>query len=109
MLHHKDRIFNISRLQKRNEEIEKELIKSEKKYNTINQNIKEIQTKLSGLKENKARNEATIEGIDLRKKDLLYSVKSDLNILNENSILSQSDLNDISPENFPSLEYQSKK
>jgi chromosome segregation protein len=75
----------------------------------INQNIKEIQSNLSDLKENKARNEATIEGIENRKKDLLYSVKSELNIDNENSILSQSDLNNVSPENLPSLEDQTQK
>ena len=94
---------------RRNEEIENELIEAEKKYNLINQNIKEIQSKLSDLKENKARNEATIEGIENRKKDLLYSVKSELNIDNENSILSQSDLNNVSPENLPSLEDQTQK
>ena len=44
-------------------------MQAEKKYNLINQNIKEIQSKLSNLKENKARNEATIEGINDRKKD----------------------------------------
>ncbi len=94
---------------RRNEEIENELIEAEKKYNLINQNIKEIQSKLSDLKENKARNEATIEGIEKRKKDLLYSVKSELNIDNENSILSQSDLNNVSPENLPSLGKQTQK
>jgi chromosome segregation protein len=100
---------NLENTKKRNEEIQKELNLSEKKYNTINQNIKEIQIKLSGLKENKARNEATVEGIENRKKDLLYSVKSELKIDNEESILSQSDLNDVSPENLPSLEDQSQK
>ena len=100
---------NLENTKKRNEEIEKELMESEKKYNLINQNIKEIQQKLSGLKENKARNEATIEGIENRKKDLLFSIKSELNIENEVSILSQSDLNDIDPENMPSLENQSQK
>ena len=100
---------NLENTKKRNEEIENELIESEKKYNSINQNIKEIQIKLSGLKENKARNEATIEGIENRKKDLLYSVKSELNISNEDSILPQSDLNEISPENLPSLDEQSQK
>ena len=100
---------NLENTKKRNEEIEIELISSEKKFNAINQNIKEIQLKLSGLKENKARNEATIEGIENRKKDLLYSVKNELNIENEESILSQSDLNQISPENLPSLEEQSQK
>ena len=100
---------NLENTKKRNQEIESELVESEKKYNSINQNIKEIQLKLSKLKENKARNEATIEGIENRKKDLLYSVKSELNIDNENVILSQSDLNDVSPEAFPSLEEQLQK
>ena len=100
---------NLENTKRRNEEIENELIEAEKKYNLINQNIKEIQSKLSNLKENKARNEATIEGIENRKKDLLYSVKSELNINNENSIFSQSDLNNVSPENLPSLEDQTQK
>ncbi len=100
---------NLENTKKRNEEIENELIQSEKKYNLINHNIKEIQSNLSKLKENKARNEATVEGIENRKKDLLFSIKSDLNIDNEDSILSQSDLNDIAPENLPTLEVQSKK
>ena len=73
------------------------------------QKIKEIQLKLSGLKENKARNEATIEGIENRKKDLLYSVKNELKIENEESILSQSDLNEITPENLPTIEDQLQK
>ena len=100
---------NLENTKKRNEEIENELIESEKKYNSINENLKEIQLKLSSFKENKARNEATIEGIENRKKDLLYSVKSELNISNEESILPQSDLTQFSPEDLPSIEDQSKK
>ena len=100
---------NLENTKKRNEEIENELLEAEKKYNAINQNIKEIQTKLSELKENKARNEATIEGIENRKKDILYSVKSELNIHNENEILPNSDLNQISPDKLPTLEEQSAK
>ena len=100
---------NLENTKKRNEEIENELLEAEKKYNAINQNIKEIQIKLSELKENKARNEATIEGIENRKKDLLHSVKSELNILHENEILPNSDLNQISPDNLPTLDDQSKK
>ncbi len=100
---------NLENTRKRNEEIENELIKSEKKYSLISQNIKELQLKLSELRENKARNEATIEGIENRKKDLLYSVKSELKIENEENILSQSDLNEISPEILPSLDEQLKK
>ncbi|MDC0524877.1 chromosome segregation protein SMC [Pelagibacteraceae bacterium] len=100
---------NLENTKKRNEEIENELIEAEKKYNLINQNLKQIQLKLSELKENKARNEATVEGIENRKKDLLHSVKNELNINDEVSILPQSDLNDISPDSLPSLEEQSQK
>ena len=100
---------NLENTKKRNEEIENELTESETKYDAINQNLKEIQVKLSGLKENKARNEATIDGIENRKKDLLYSVKSELNIENEESILHQSDLSQVSPEDLPSLEDQTQK
>ena len=43
---------NLENTKKRNEEIENELIDAEKKYNSINQNLKEIQSKISDLKEN---------------------------------------------------------
>ncbi|MDC0530006.1 chromosome segregation SMC family protein [Pelagibacteraceae bacterium] len=100
---------NLENTKKRNEEIESELIEAEKKYNRINENLKEIQSKFSDLKENKARNEATVEGIENRKKDLLHSIKNELNIDDEASVLSQSDLNNISPDSLPTLEEQSKK
>ena len=44
-----------------------------------------------------------------RKKDLLYSVKNELGIENETSILPQSDLNEIDIENLPSIEEQTDK
>ncbi|MDC3104246.1 chromosome segregation protein SMC [Candidatus Pelagibacter bacterium] len=100
---------NLENTKKRNEEIATELIEAEKKHNLINQNLREIQLKLSGLKENKARNEATIEGIDNRKKDLLYSVKNELRIENEKSLFSQSDLSNLAEENLPSIDKQSEK
>ncbi len=100
---------NLENTKKRNQEIEIELIEAEKKYNSINQNVKEIQSKLSDLKENKARNEATIEGIDNRKKDLLYSVKSELGIESEISLLARSDLSNLVEENFPNIDDQTKK
>ena len=100
---------NLENTKKRNEEIENELIAAEKKYNLINQNLKEIQIKLSDLKENKARSEATIEGIENRKKDLLYSIKNELNIDNETSVLPESDLSHLSPDNLPSIEEQIQK
>ena len=100
---------NLENTKKRNEEIEIELIEAEKKFNVINKNLKEINLKFSNLKENKARNEATIEGIENRKKDLLYSVKSELNIENETFLLTQSDLSNLSSENLPSIKEQTEK
>tara|TARA_Y100000992_G_C21271717_1_gene497297 strand:- start:201 stop:2645 length:2445 start_codon:yes stop_codon:yes gene_type:complete len=102
-------IQNLENTKKRNEEIELELIEVEKKHNAINENLKQIISKLSSLKESKARNEATIEGIENRKKDLLYSVKSELNIDNETSLLANSDLSNLSKEDLPSIEVQSQK
>ncbi len=100
---------NLENTKKRNEEIEIELTEVEKKYNFINQNLKEILSKLSDLKENKARQEATIEGIENRKKDILYSVKNDLNAENEIALLANSDLNNLQKEDLPSIEEQTKK
>ena len=100
---------NLENIKKRNEEIEKELIEAEKKFSLINENLRNIQLKLTDLKESKARNEATVEGIENRKKDLLYSVKNELNIENESSILPQSDLIEIDPGNLPSIKEQSEK
>ena len=100
---------NLENIKKRNEEIANELSEAEKKYSSINENLREIQLKLIDLKENKARNEATVEGIENRKKDLLYSVKNELNIDSETSLLPQSDLNEVEIDNFPSIEEQSEK
>ena len=100
---------NLENIKRRNEEIASELSQAEKKYSAINENLREIQLKLLELKESKARNEATVEGIENRKKDLLYSVKNELNIDSETSLLPQSDLNELELENFPSIEEQSEK
>jgi len=102
-------IQNVENTKKRSEELDLELNKAEEKYNLINQNIKEIQEKFSILRENKARSEATVEGIDQRKKDLVYSIKNDLNIENENNIFSISDLALLDPSDYPSVEKQELK
>ena len=99
-------IQNIENTKKRSEELEEELSRAEEKYNLINENLKEIQEKFSMLRENKARSEATIEGIEKRKKDLVYSIKNDLQLDNENKLLSISNLSDLALEAFPSLEKQ---
>ncbi len=100
---------NLENIKRRNKEIETELLDAENKFSAINENLREIQLKLTELKENKARNEATIEGIENRKKDLLYSLKNELGIESETSILPQSDLSDLEIENFPSIEEQAEK
>ena len=100
---------NLENIKRRNEEIASELSQAEKKYSAINENLREIQSKLIELKESKARKEATVEGIENRKKDLLYSVKNELNIDSETSLLPQSDLNELELENFPSIEEQTEK
>jgi chromosome segregation protein len=99
-------IQNIENTKKRSEELDQELARAEEKYNLINQNLKEIQEKFSILRENKARSEATIEGIEKRKKDLVYSIKNDLQLDNENNLLSISNLNNLIPETYPNLEKQ---
>ena len=100
---------NLENTKKINEEIQRELTEAERKHELINQNLKEIQIKLSDLKEKKARNEATIEGIDNRKKDLMQSVKNELDIENDISLLSQSNLSDLSIENYPKIDEQAEK
>ena len=102
-------IQNLENTKKRTEELAEDLNKAEKKYNLISDNLKEIQEKFTILRENKARNEATIEGIDQRKKDLIYSLKNELNIENENTLLGISDLNNLEEINFPTIEQQEVK
>jgi chromosome segregation protein len=99
-------IQNVENTKKISEELNEELIKAEIKYNLINENLKEIQENFSILRENKARSEATIDGIEKRKKDLVYSIKSDLKLDNENNLLSISNLSTYTSENYPSLEKQ---
>jgi chromosome segregation protein len=102
-------IQNLENTKKRSEELQVELNKAEEKYNQINLNLKEIQEKFTILRENKARSEATLEGIERRKKDLIYSIKNDLNLENEGNLLPISDLNNIEKENMPTIEVQEEK
>ncbi len=96
-------IQNLENTKKINKELEDELIQSENKFNSINSNIKLIQENLSNLREKKARNEATIDGIESRKKDLFYTVTSELNIENETKLLASAELD---LDNLPSINSQ---
>ena len=102
-------IQNLENTKKRSEEIEVELNKAEEKYNLININLKDIQEKLAVVRENKARNEATIEGIEKRKKDLIYLIKSDLKVDDESSLFMISDLKNTEPGKLPKIDEQEEK
>ena len=96
-------IQNLENTKKRSSELEEELKISEEKFNSINHNIKDIQEKLATLRENKARNDATLEGIEARKKDLFYSINKELGVDNEAKLLSIANLD---MDNLPDIETQ---
>ena len=98
---------NLENTKKDSEELEIQIEKAEEKYNFINKNLSSIQEKFAVLRENKARFEATIEGIDQRKMDLIYLIKNELKIENVNSLLSISDLN--KTDQIPSIAEQEDK
>ena len=96
-------IQNLENTKKRSEELEEELSSAEKRFNEINDNIRNVQEKLANLRENKARNEAALEGIATRKKDLFYSISAELNISEESKLLFLSELD---TENLPTIDEQ---
>jgi len=98
---------NLENTKKDSEELEIQIGKAEEKYNFINKNLSSMQEKFAVLRENKARFEATIEGIDQRKMDLIYLIKNELKIENVNSLLSISDLN--KTDQIPSIAEQEDK
>ena len=107
--HKGQNIQNLENTKRRSEELQAELEMAEKKFNLINENLGEIQEKLSSLRENKARNEATVEGINNRKKDLMYSVKNELGIESDSNLFASSDLIIIDEKNFLALKIKKKK
>ena len=98
---------NLENTKKNNEEIEIEIQKIEEKHDSINKNLKSIQEKFTVSREGKARFEATIEGIDQRKMDLIYMMKNELKIDNINNLLNISDLTEV--ESMPSIMDQEEK
>ena len=98
---------NLENTKKNNEEIEIEIQKIEEKYYSINKDLKSLQEKFTVLREDKARFEATIEGIDQRKMDLIYMMKNELKIDNINNLLNISDLTEV--ESMPSVMDQEEK
>jgi len=98
---------NLENTKKNNEEIEIEIQKIEEKYDSINKDLKSVQEKFTVLRESKARFEATVEGIDQRKMDLIYMMKNELKIDNINNLLNLSDLTEV--ESMPSIMDQEEK
>ena len=78
------------------EKIDNELIidETDKKIETLREELNEIQEQSIQIRERKASSGATIEGLQKRKGDLLDRISSELN-LNEENILENSNLNGI--------------
>jgi len=99
-------IQNTSDTENKKLEMSNELSQSEKIYQDINKELKEVEQKMMIARENKARSGATLEGLENRKKDLINTLKNDLNI-SENQLLERSDLNNI--KEFPNVIEQEDK
>ena len=95
---------NLENTKKQIEELEVEIESGETRFNSINEELKSLQEKFAVLRENKARFEATVEGIDQRKMDLIYVVKKELKIENINNLFSITGFTD--PEKLPSIDEQ---
>ena len=95
---------NLENTKKQNEELIVEIESAETRFNSINEELKSLQEKFAVLRENKARFEATVEGIDQRKMDLIYVVKKELKIENINNLFSITGFTD--PEKLPSIDEQ---
>ena len=85
---------NTSDTESRKQEISNELSSGEQNYQKINKELKEVEQKMMSARENKARSGATLEGLENRKKDLITSLKNDLNI-SEDNLLENSDLKNV--------------
>ena len=72
-----------------------DLTKAEEEYKEINNKLKAVQQKMMLARESKARSGATLEGLENRKKDILSTLKNDLNI-NEKNLVESSDLKNLS-------------
>ena len=97
---------NTSDTEARKLEISSELEDAEKIYQEMNKELREIEQKMMIARENKARSGATLEGLENRKKDLINTLRNDLDV-DEKDLLSISDLKDI--EELPNVVEQEDK
>jgi len=99
-------IQNTSDTENKKLEMSNELNESEKIYQNMNKELKEVEQKMMLARENKARSGATLEGLENRKKDLINTLRNDLNI-DEKNLLEMSDLKNI--EELPNVIEQEDK
>ena len=97
---------NTSDTEARKLEISNELEDAEKIYQEMNKELREIEQKMMLARENKARSGATLEGLENRKKDLINTLRNDLDV-DEKDLLNISDLKDI--EELPNVVEQEDK
>jgi len=97
---------NASDTESKKLELSDDLIKAEENYQEINKELKAVEQKMMLARENKARSGATLEGLENRKKDLINTLKIDLNVT-ENNLLENSDLKNI--EDMPNVIEQEDK
>tara|TARA_B100001123_G_scaffold29358_1_gene31030 strand:+ start:1 stop:1002 length:1002 start_codon:yes stop_codon:yes gene_type:complete len=97
---------NTSDTENTKQELANDLGKAEEAYQSINKELKEVEQKMMLARESKARSGATLEGLENRKKDLINTLKNDLNI-NEKDLLDNSNLKNI--EELPNVVEQEDK
>ena len=97
---------NIADTENKKQELSNELVSAEESYQRVNKELKSFEQKMMLARESKARYGATLEGLQNRKKDLIDSLKNDLNI-DEKNLLNNSDLKNI--ENLPNVIEQEDK
>ena len=84
---------NTSDTENKKQELSDELTKAEEEYQKVNKELKTIEQKMMIAREKKARSDATLEGLKNRKRDLISTLRNDLDI-DENNLLDNSDLKD---------------
>ena len=84
---------NTSDTENKKQELSDELAKAEEEYQKVNKELKTIEQKMMIAREKKARSDATLEGLKNRKRDLISTLKNDLDI-DEKNLLDNSDLKD---------------
>jgi chromosome segregation protein len=87
-------IQNTSDTENKKLEMSDELNEAEKIYQDMNKELKEVEQKMTSARVDKARSGATLEGLENRKKDLINTLRNDLNI-EEKNLLESSNLKNI--------------